>query len=267
MNFVRGITMTKEEAERQQERGRSRGNGQSLDVPQPSRNEYLSPAAAARASVDVGEDGAQSPVDRTMSKALKQAVKSERKGKGEEDTPSRTIGTVKSPVANAQDDWNQSGSSSGMPGLSGNGSMALPVVEERDNEVASTGSRSARSGRSGLGEDRTETLHSSFAPTANGYTDTSAPSTLSESPVDYRYDRSPVSPREKSGSNDVLSNGNPLPGIPRLEPLNPDSMQDSVDPKKLDASTNGKAQEGNDTVEKRSRINGRTDTLGRFDTA
>ena len=110
INFITGITMSKEEAERHttsHEMAEAQGGG-SMDV---HRTSFGVP---------------RSPADRTIEKAEHQARKSQRDGVSEEDIPSRSLGTVRSTSADRTN------------GVTGN---TLPVVEEA-GEAGSTGGRS-----------------------------------------------------------------------------------------------------------------------------
>lgn len=124
INFITGITMTEEEAERRKtiEAGRPR---RSQEHPVPGVD-------GPSTSIETGPRSSHSdrrplsPVDRTMAKAQRQAEKSERKGAHEQAMPEHTLRTLRSP--SAERSHGQAGST-------------LPVVEEA-GEAGSTGGRS-----------------------------------------------------------------------------------------------------------------------------
>ena len=106
IKFITGITMTREEAERQ--------SYDQLDGSvNPRSSHHLS----------------RTSTDKVMEKAEKQARKTEERGASEGDAPSRTISVARSPSAER---------------TNGIGGSTLPVLEEV-GEGGSTGERSARS--------------------------------------------------------------------------------------------------------------------------
>lgn len=122
VNFITGITMTKEEAERQKQSNEQQvAYGGSIDT-------YRSSQGVQQIS----------PVDRTMNKAEKQALKTERHGANEDETPERVLSSIRSPSAERSN---------------GNAGSTLPIVEEV-GEAGSTGGRSGRSGQSDAGAQR-----------------------------------------------------------------------------------------------------------------
>lgn len=110
IKFITGITMSREEAEREKQSNEQAGL--SLD-PQRHSSHGLS----------------RNSIDRVMDRAEKQAHKSEVDGAREGDVPERTLNSVRSPSAERTN------------GLAG---AILPVVEEV-GEAGSTGGRSGRS--------------------------------------------------------------------------------------------------------------------------
>ena len=134
VKFMTGITMTKEEAERQTEaeRGHSSTDAEAGIRAQQrvGTNLSLEGALSSRDSTDLAP---RSPVvDRTMQKAYKQADKSEKRRSSKEEPPDRTLGTVRTPSAER---------------TNGSHGATLPIVEEV-GEAGSTGGRSRRSGDS-----------------------------------------------------------------------------------------------------------------------
>ena len=113
IHFMSGITMTKEEAEREKE---------SADI------------VGGSAELHRGRDGLpRSSTDRVMEKAEKQAAKTERHGAREDSSQDRTLSTTR----------RQSGEM-----VHGVGGQTLPVLEE----VGEAGSTGGRSGHSGNGD-------------------------------------------------------------------------------------------------------------------
>ncbi|KAL9625078.1 MAG: hypothetical protein Q9160_000807 [Pyrenula sp. 1 TL-2023] len=125
VNFITGNTMTKEEADREEQHRSFEQNA----GPSHGPRAHSSSIESTRLS---GERLSQSPVEKTLEKAQKQAHKTELEGRNEEDTPERVLGTARSPSAE------RTGGATG---------TTLPVVEEA-GEAASTGERSAHSGHS-----------------------------------------------------------------------------------------------------------------------
>ena len=117
LNFVTGITLSKEEQERQK---------QSQEQGPASVDTFRSSHVIQRSSVE-----------RTMEMAEKQAAKSERALSGEPEPRERTLGTIRIPPAELPN---------------GSGPSTLPVVEEV-GEAGSTGGRSGRSGYSASDRD------------------------------------------------------------------------------------------------------------------
>ena len=131
IKFMTGITMTREEAERQAaEEGHHLRSETEAALRAQHRGITTQSLDGPRSSRDLAEPAPQSPgVDRTMQKAHKQADKDERGRSTKEEPADRTLGTVRSPSAERT------------PGAT------LPVVEEV-GEAGSTGGRSGRSGNS-----------------------------------------------------------------------------------------------------------------------
>jgi 1-phosphatidylinositol-4-phosphate 5-kinase len=109
LNFVTGITMSKEEVERQK---------QSQEQGEVSMDTFRSSHVIPRASVE-----------RTMEMAEKQAVKSEKSPSRDPEPGENILSTIRAPSTEL---------------TNGGGPSALPVVEEA-GEAGSTGSRSGRS--------------------------------------------------------------------------------------------------------------------------
>lgn len=130
INFITGITMTEEEAERRKtsEAGRQ---------PQ-SREHPVSAGDDPSTSLEItgrsshSDRCSRSPADKTVSKAQKQAEKSERRGANEQAVPDYTLRTIRSP--SAERSHGQAGST-------------LPVIEE----AGKAGSTSDKSGASVAG--------------------------------------------------------------------------------------------------------------------
>ncbi len=126
INFITGITITEEEAERKKALEPDRAH-QSLDHPLSAVDGPTSLDAIRRSSHS--DRLPRSPVDKTIEKAPKQAERSERKGGNEQAMPERVLGPMRSP--SVERSHGQAGST-------------LPVVEEA-GEAGSTGGRSGGS--------------------------------------------------------------------------------------------------------------------------
>ena len=127
INFITGITMTEEEAERKKA-SEPEHTYQSLDRIASAVDGQTTSLDAARMSTH-SDRLPRTSVDQTVEKAQRQAEKSERNGANEEAVPDRTLGTRRSPSAELS--HGQAGST-------------LPVVEEA-GEAGSTGGRSGGS--------------------------------------------------------------------------------------------------------------------------
>lgn len=125
VNFITGITKTKEAAEREE-------HHESFEQKEGSYRGYRAHSSSIDSTRFSGERFSQSSVERTLEKAQKQAHKTEMEGRSEEETPERVLATARSPSAER---------SGGVAGTT------LPVVEEA-GEAASTGGRSAHSAHS-----------------------------------------------------------------------------------------------------------------------
>ncbi|KKY23227.1 putative phosphatidylinositol-4-phosphate 5-kinase its3 [Phaeomoniella chlamydospora] len=221
INFITGVTMTPEEAERKR-RTRSQSQSQSLNFDLP--NEQIVSSETNRSSIDPDP---RSPADKTILEAQKQADRIERHGRNDLEPPDRTLATMRSPVR----DPGGSGSTSG-GGIATVPSMTLPVVEEKDNEAASTGGKSGRSNNSQRQDPGMLNGLSSTCSLATS--EANAGSAISESPVDYRVEETagyhfltekPLSPGE-NGATAML------PDVPCLSPIHVDSIEGAVDPEK-----------------------------------
>ncbi|KAL9111544.1 MAG: hypothetical protein Q9227_004032 [Pyrenula ochraceoflavens] len=206
INFITAVTMTKEEADREQHSKASEKERTSLGQLDGAQSQSFS-FEAVRSS---GERLSSSPVERTLEKAQKQAQKTERQGRNEADTPERTLCTARSPSADR---------SEGMKGTT------LPVVEEA-GEAASTGGRSLHSEKSrenGMIEARDLVPRGRSSSDrlertdANG--DSGLGSELTESPV------------ERTSTRQSYQHQKFLPDPPRLEPTFSASPA-PLDPKK-----------------------------------
>jgi 1-phosphatidylinositol-4-phosphate 5-kinase len=135
IEFMTGITMTKEEAERRgEEEGGQSSSGAEAGIRAQRRGDVITSIDGTRSSRDSADPGPRSPaVDKTMQKAHKQADKSERRRSSKEEPPERTFGTVRSPSAER---------------THGSTGTTLPIVEEA-GEAGSTGRRSRGSDKSG----------------------------------------------------------------------------------------------------------------------
>ena len=203
LNFMTGISMTKEEADRRRHdelppkppveagvRAQQRGDG------------IVFLDGATRSSHDSGEKAPRSPaVEKTMERAQKHTEKSEkrrsRSRSNSDEPPDRILGTLNSPSVEK---------------ITGNTGTTLPVVEEA-GEAGSTGGRSGRSGKIGppIGEEHRE-------PKEKGR------SCQQNDAVGIRH----VLPSEHPPEEDSGSPG--LPEIPRLSPLT--ASPPSIDPQK-----------------------------------
>jgi len=134
IKFMTGITMTKEEAERQgEEEGGQSSSVAEAGIRAQRRGDSIMSVDGTRSSRDSADPGPRSPaVDKTMQKAYKQADKGEKRRSSKEEPPERTFGTVRSPSAER---------------THGSAGTTLPIVEEA-GEAGSTGGRSRRSGNS-----------------------------------------------------------------------------------------------------------------------
>jgi 1-phosphatidylinositol-4-phosphate 5-kinase len=133
IKFMTGITMTKEEAERQGEEGGQSSSVAEAGIRAQRRGDSIMSVDGTRSSRDSADPGPRSPaVDKTMQKAYKQADKGEKRRSSKEEPPERTFGTVRSPSAER---------------THGSAGTTLPIVEEA-GEAGSTGGRSRRSGNS-----------------------------------------------------------------------------------------------------------------------
>ena len=248
VNFITAITMTKEEAERQAA-ARSRSASQSRSLRQSARasgtGRHIGSSETNRTSAE-SHDRVKSPAERTLEKAQKQALKSERQGKSEEQAPERTLFAIQSPGSSASNtDKMGSGAGGGGAGVTVP-SMTLPVVEEKDNEVASTGGRSGRSGRSNVSNsnqekplpelpDGVQIPHDSAMRQPNG---SDFRHTMTASPTDFHLDH-----LSEKDEDHRLSDGNALlPGIPHLSPLTAEIPNDVLDPQKIDPVANDGVQ-------------------------
>lgn len=185
VNFITGITMTKEEAERDEQHRSSEQNTGAGYGPRA----HSSSIESTRLS---GERLSQSPVEKTLEKAQKQAHKTELEGRNEEDTPERVLGVARSPSAER---------------TGGTAGTTLPVVEEA-GEAASTGGRSAHSGHSGHSQKRiaeADDLHWRRNDKQLHNEDSGFGSEMTESPV------------ERLSTNNSTTQKH-LPDPPKLEP-------------------------------------------------
>jgi 1-phosphatidylinositol-4-phosphate 5-kinase len=134
IKFMTGITMTKEEAERQgEEEGGQSSSAAEAGIRAQRHGDSIMSVDGTRSSRDSADPGPRSPaVDKTMQKAYKQADKGEKRRSSKEEPPERTFGTVRSPSAER---------------THGSAGTTLPIVEEA-GEAGSTGGRSRRSGNS-----------------------------------------------------------------------------------------------------------------------
>lgn len=242
----------RQEAERQAARSRSASHSQSLSqsLRDGRAGRLIGSSETNRTSVE--SDGrVKSPAEKTLEKAQKQASKSERHGRREADTPDRTLLAVRSPGGTTTH-VDQSGNSVTSGGLSQIPSMTLPVVEERDNEAASTGGRSGKSDRSGRSisavttswQDKQLPDLPDGAPSIPPKSimrnqDSDLHQTITQSPTDFRLE-----PLSEKGKQPVNGNANYkgtglLPGIPHLTPLTAEIPSDALDPEKVDANTTG----------------------------
>lgn len=230
INFITGITMTREEAARK----KSQSVGHSMDI--ATGNSRRNTDEVRQGSLDAETvNRAKSPVDKTLEKAQRQAEWSEHHGNHDLEPPERTLATVRSPTSGLEQRGGGGTGSSTAP------TMTLPVVEEKDNEAASTG------GRSGTSQQRQEpdlvngpSSANTTATTDGG--DTLDSSTWSDSPVDFRYDRGYGQQEDNSNFKAQKPGDNidldlkPLPEIPHLPPLRTSSIRRAVDPEKTNAS-------------------------------
>ena len=248
----------RQEAERQAARSRSASHSQSLSqsLREGRAGRLIGSSETNRTSVE--SDGrVKSPAERTLEKAQKQASKTERHGRRESDTPDRTLMAVRSPGGTTTH-LDQSGNSNTGGGLSQIPTMTLPVVEERDNEAASTGGRSGKSGRS----DR------SVSAVTTSWQDKQLPDlpdgvpslppksimrnqghdlnpTITQSPTDFRLEPLAGKGKEIANGNTKYRETGLLPGIPHLTPLTAEIPSDALDPEKVDANTTGYSGDGN----------------------
>jgi 1-phosphatidylinositol-4-phosphate 5-kinase len=118
VKFIRGITKTREEVEREPS-----PTGPSLETQRHSAH-----------SAHI----ARNPTEKVMDKAERQARKSERHGANEAEIPDRKMNTVRSPSAER---------------TNGAAGATLPVVEEA-GEAGSTSGRSGRSQTESLGQEK-----------------------------------------------------------------------------------------------------------------